>query len=66
VIVAPEYRGLGLGDKLVALIAGHERLRDVKSFELYCLPEMVPFYQRHEFSEDVGNVRLMRRVVEQR
>jgi ribosomal protein S18 acetylase RimI-like enzyme len=60
VIVAPDYRGIGLGDNLVSLITGHEKLRDVKSFELYCLPELVPFYERHGFSGDVGNVRLMR------
>jgi GNAT superfamily N-acetyltransferase len=63
VIVAPGYRGAGLGDKLVYLITNHEKLRDVKSFELYCLPELVPFYERHGFSDDVGRIRLMRRVV---
>lgn len=63
VIVAQQYRGLGLGDKLVSLIAEHERLRDVKTFELYCLPKLVPFYERHGFSDDVGKIRLMRRVV---
>lgn len=62
VIVAPDHRGSGLGDRLVSLITGHEKLREVKSFELYCLPELVPFYERHGFSDDVGNVRLMRRV----
>ena len=63
VIVAPEYRGLGLGDRLVSLVMAHERLREVKTFELYCLPELIPFYERHGFSDDVGKIRLMRRVV---
>jgi predicted GNAT family N-acyltransferase len=63
VIVAPKYRGSGLGDKLVSLVSNHERLREVKTFELYCLPELIPFYERHGFSDDVGKIRLMRRVV---
>jgi GNAT superfamily N-acetyltransferase len=63
VIVAPKYRGTGLGDKLVSLTTSHERLLGVKSFELYCLPELVPFYERHSFSDKVGNIRLMRRAV---
>jgi GNAT superfamily N-acetyltransferase len=61
VIVAQEYRGLGLGDKLISLIAGHQKLRDVRAFELYCLPELFPFYERHGFSDDIGKIRLMRR-----
>lgn len=64
VIVAPGYRGAGLGDRLLSLVIGHERLRGVKSMELYCLPELMPFYERHGFSDDVGQIRLMRRVVE--
>ena len=63
VIVDPRYRGLGLGDRMVSLIMGHERLCGVKTFELYCLPELVPFYERHGFSDDVGKIRLMRHVV---
>jgi GNAT superfamily N-acetyltransferase len=63
VIVAPGYRGVGVGDRLMSLAVGHERLRGVKSMELYCLPELMPFYQRHGFSDDVGRVRLMRRVL---
>jgi len=65
VIVAPGYRSAGLGDRLLSLVIGHERLRGVKSMELYCLPELMPFYERHGFSDDVGRVRFMRRVAEQ-
>lgn len=61
VIVAPNYRGAGLGDRLVSLLLKHERLKCVKSWELYCLPELIPFYERHGFSDDVGQIRLMRR-----
>jgi GNAT superfamily N-acetyltransferase len=62
VIVAKHLRGLGLGDHLVGLVGSHERLRAVKHFELYCLPELVPFYSRFGFSEKVGEIRFMRRV----
>lgn len=62
VIVAPAYRDQGLGDKLVSLILNHEQLREVRSFELYCLPELMPFYVRHGFSDEVGAIKLMRRM----
>jgi predicted GNAT family N-acyltransferase len=62
VIVASAARQRGLGDRLLELITGHEQLRGVRHFELYCLPELFAFYARHGFSEDVGAVRLMRLV----
>ena len=60
VIVASESRGQGLGDQLMQLIRDHPDLQRVKHFELYCRPEMFPFYQRHGFSSDVGETRLLR------
>jgi hypothetical protein len=42
------------------LILRHEMLRNVKHFELYCLPEYQAFYALHGFTTDVGNVALMR------
>ena len=60
VIVAGGARGCGLGRRLMALIKNHEKLRDVQSFELYCLPALNGFYARYGFSDDVGEVRLMR------
>lgn len=61
VIVAPDHRGTGLGDRLLSAVVDHPDLSGVESFELYCLEELVPFYERWGFSEDVGDVRLMRR-----
>jgi GNAT superfamily N-acetyltransferase len=60
VIVSEQYRGTGLGDELMELVMGHEQLRRVKHFELYCLPEMYGFYEKFGFSPDVGDVKLMR------
>lgn len=62
VIVERKCRDLGLGDRLMALILGHPDLKAVRSFELYCLPELEPFYGRYGFSGDTGGIRLMRRI----
>jgi hypothetical protein len=60
VIVSADARHGGLGNWLMQLILTHEKLRRVRHIELYCLPEMFPFYQLSGFSEDVGKLRLMR------
>ena len=59
-IVAKKQRGTGLGNYLVSLIKNHKGLQRVKHFELYCLPEMFDFYEKHGFSSDVGKIKLMR------
>ena len=53
-------RGQALGRQLMERILSDPRLARVKHFELYCLPELEPFYERLGFSADVGGVRLMR------
>ncbi|WP_440904445.1 GNAT family N-acetyltransferase [Catenovulum sp. SX2] len=60
VIVAPDQRKTGLGNELIRLIKEHQKLRAVKCFELYCLPELEPFYINQGFTTDVGNIKLMR------
>lgn len=59
-IVAPAHRAGGLGRKIMKTILEDPRLSRVKHFELYCLPELEPYYARFGFSADVGGVRLMR------
>ena len=61
VIVAPDRRDEGLGRRLMDRIVQHPVLQSVRHLELYCLPEMVPFYERWGFSTDVSGVTLMRR-----
>jgi GNAT superfamily N-acetyltransferase len=61
VIVAPGHRGEGLGRQLMDQIVRHPKLESVKHIELYCLPEVVPFYEKWGFSTDVAGVTFMRR-----
>jgi GNAT superfamily N-acetyltransferase len=61
VIVDPAYRGTGLGTRLMDEVVEHPQLRDVSHLELYCRPELEPFYQRWGFTSDLGVLRFMRR-----
>jgi GNAT superfamily N-acetyltransferase len=61
VIVAPDYRRTGVGKLLVDHVLRHPDLVRVAHFELYCLPELVPFYERWGFSADVGGIVFLRR-----
>lgn len=60
VIVTQSERGKGLGNQLLHLVKSHERLKSVRHFELYCVQEMLAFYENHGFSADVGEIKLMR------
>jgi len=62
VIVEASHRKKGLGRNLMDRIIDHPSLKCVRHFELYCHPEMVPFYQKWGFTEDLGELRFMRRV----
>jgi len=54
VIVDESYRNRGLGKELMKLV------KDVKHFELYCLPEMIEFYKSFRFSDELGELVFMR------
>ena len=62
VIVDPLHRATGLGKALMDAIIGHPELAGVRHFELYCRPELIPFYERWGFAQ-VREVCLLRRVV---
>lgn len=61
VIVRPDCRGTGLGARIVRDVAAHPTLSSVASIELYCRPELVPFYEAFGFTADLGDIKLMRR-----
>ncbi len=61
VIVDPGSRKRGLGKLLMDTMVAHPRIKDAQYFELYCQPEMVPFYERWGFKEPDKNLRFMRR-----
>ena len=60
VIVHPHCRGRKIGEKLMNNLLSDPRLARVRHFELYCLPQLEPFYEKFGFSATVGDVRLMR------
>jgi GNAT superfamily N-acetyltransferase len=60
-VVEPSYRGRGLGRILMEAIVNHPDLKSVERLGLICLPEMIPFYQKWGFTDDVGELRLMRK-----
>jgi predicted GNAT family N-acyltransferase len=60
VIVDPAYRKSGLGKTLMDAIVSHPELASVAHIELYCKPELIPFYERWGFKE-AAEVRFLRR-----
>ena len=60
VIVAPKLRGEGVGRLLMSSVMSHPRVACVKSVELVCQPELVSFYRKWGFTENVGRSLLMR------
>lgn len=64
VIVAPDVRGAGVGAMIIEAALGHPRVADVKSIELVCQPDLIAFYRRWGFTDQVGESRLMRRAAD--
>ncbi|AFY31788.1 GNAT family N-acetyltransferase [Calothrix sp. PCC 7507] len=61
VIIKPTHRKIGLGAKLLDVVINHPQLSAVEQLALYCLPEMIPFYERWDFTTKVGELQLMYR-----
>ncbi len=59
VIIKPTHRNQGLGKTLLHTVVNHPQLRSVEYLGLYCLPEMVPFYERWGFTTEHGGLQLM-------
>jgi predicted GNAT family N-acyltransferase len=61
VIVAQAHRHAGLGQRLVQYALDHPMLAQVAHIELYCKPELIPFYEQWGFTATPPDVNLMRR-----
>ena len=60
VIVNPIDRQKGLGKRIMDEVLHHPKLAQVEHFALFCLPEMMPFYERWGFAA-IDNLQLMGR-----
>lgn len=60
VMVSDEHRGKHLGAELMSVIMKHPTLENVQHFELYCRPEMRPFYQKWGFTDELTDLHFMR------
>ena len=61
VIVAQAHRGTGLGRRVIQYVLDHPMLADVAHIELYCKPELIPFYEQWGFSAAPSDVNFMRK-----
>lgn len=61
VLVAESHQGQGLGRQLIDTIVALPELQAVEQITLYCKPDMVPFYEKWDFSDHSEEVRLMHR-----
>ncbi len=61
VIIKPTHRKMGLGAKLMDAVLNHPKLQTVENFALNCLPHLMPFYERWGFTDDVGDIKFLRR-----
>lgn len=60
VIVAREHRGAGLGKRLLDYVLDHPMVAGVRHIELYCKPEMIPFYKKWGFTAPGDEVNFLR------
>ena len=61
VIVAEAHRHTGLGRRLIEYVIGHPMVASVRHVELYCRPELIPFYEQWGFTATLPGVNLMRK-----
>jgi GNAT superfamily N-acetyltransferase len=61
IIVKATWRGTGLGALLMETVLNDPALVDVKHRELYCLEDMVPFYEKWGFTDKLPGLYFMRK-----
>jgi GNAT superfamily N-acetyltransferase len=62
VVVKESYRGKKLGRVLMNRIMEHPLLNNVQHYELYCRPEMLPFYEKWGFTNDLKELQFIRKL----
>ena len=61
IIVKSTWRGTGLGTFLMETVMNDPAITNVKHRELYCLEEMVSFYEKWGFTAELPGLYFMRR-----
>jgi N-acetylglutamate synthase-like GNAT family acetyltransferase len=60
--VAADYRHQGLGSLLIEQIVSHPEISQLECIQLFCLPEMIPFYQKFGFTQPETSLLVRQRV----
>jgi predicted GNAT family N-acyltransferase len=60
VIVAQSHRGAGLGRRLIEYVLAHPMVAHVAHVELYCKPDLMPFYEQCGFAAPGPEMNFMR------
>ena len=63
IIVKAPWRGTGLGAMLMDTVLNDPLLINIQHRELYCLEEMVPFYEKWGFTSALTGLHFMRKSV---
>ncbi len=63
VIVAADYRDLGLGASLIEQIVSHPELSKVECIQLFCLTEMISFYEKFGFIQAEQSLLVRQRLI---
>ena len=61
IIVKSPWRNTGLGGLLMETVMNSPELVNIKHRELYCLAEMVPFYRKWGFTDELTGLHFMRK-----
>jgi ribosomal protein S18 acetylase RimI-like enzyme len=60
-IVHSDWRSKKIGKLLMDEVITHSELQNVEHFDLNCLPEMYPFYEKWNFTQELGELGFMRK-----
>lgn len=61
IIVKSTWRKTGLGRMLIETVINDPAIINVKHYELYCLKEMIPFYEKWGFTAELPSLYFMRK-----